>query len=145
MKDIKMSDFFELPMNLGYPIFTLGNDKKNQYKESIYVVTAINAYDDNQERIQQLEKFMSRYMYRTEMRGREPISLVESLLDGSTIDFDEQKKIVELESHAIDMGKMAEDYVDKISTLTHENALLENQLKNAHAEIAELKKKAQGY
>ena len=28
MKDIKMSDFFELPMNLGYPIFTLGNDKK---------------------------------------------------------------------------------------------------------------------
>ena len=50
-----------------------------------------------------------------------------------------------LESHAVDMGKMAEGYVDKISTLTHENAILENQLKNAQAEIAELKKKAQGY
>jgi len=49
---------------------------------------AINAYDENQERIRQLEKFLSRYMYRTEMRGREPISLVEGLLGGSAIDFD---------------------------------------------------------
>jgi len=43
------------------------------------------------------------------------------------------------------MGKMAEGYVNKISTLTHENVLLENQLKNAQEEIAELKKKARGY
>ena len=34
---------------------------------------------------------------------------------------------------------------ERIKTLTHENALLENQLKNAHAEISELKKKAHGY
>lgn len=34
---------------------------------------------------------------------------------------------------------------ERIKTLTHENALLENQLKNAQAEIAELKKKARGY
>ena len=34
---------------------------------------------------------------------------------------------------------------ERIDSLTHESALLENQLKNAQAEIAELKKKAQGY
>ena len=92
-----MSDFFDLPAN-EHDIY---NAPINDYFS--YIITAINAYDDNQERIN------------------------------------------ELESHTIDMGKMAKDYVDKISTLTHENALLENQLKNAHAEIAELKKKAQGY
>lgn len=139
MTDIKMRDEFELPAN-----------EHDIYNAPIngnlsYIITAINAYDDNQERIRQLERFLSRYMYRTEMRGREPIGLVEGLLDGSAIDFDEQKRIVELESHAVEMGKMAEGYVDKISTLTHESALLENQLKNAHAEIAELKKKARGY
>lgn len=56
-----------------------------------------------------------------------------------------QERIAELESHAVDMGKMAKDYVNKISILTHENALLENQLKNATAEISELKKKVRGY
>lgn len=34
---------------------------------------------------------------------------------------------------------------ERIKVLTHEKALLENQLKNALAEIAELKKKARGY
>ncbi len=34
---------------------------------------------------------------------------------------------------------------ERIEILTHENALLENQLNNAIAEIAELKKKARGY
>tara|TARA_R100000951_G_scaffold27557_1_gene23462 strand:- start:1394 stop:1690 length:297 start_codon:yes stop_codon:yes gene_type:complete len=38
-----------------------------------------------------------------------------------------------------------DDNQERIKTLEHENALLENQLKNALAEIAELKKKARGY
>lgn len=38
-----------------------------------------------------------------------------------------------------------DDNQERIKTLTHENALLENQIENALAEIAELKKKARGY
>lgn len=56
-----------------------------------------------------------------------------------------QERMRDLESHAVDIGEMAKNYVSKISNLTHESALLENQLKNAIAEISELKKKAQGY
>ena len=110
MKDIKMSDFFELPMNLGYPMFTLGNDKKNQYKESIYVVTAINAYDGNQERIRQLISCGNEF-----------------------------ECVIEMQRERID--QLEGDF----NIICDENALLENQLKNAQAEIAELKKKAQGY
>ena len=89
MKDIKMSDVFELPLKS----FEYQNQivDKNKIEllfagfhsyEKDALITAINTYDANQERIK---------------------------------------------------------------TLTHENALLENQLKNAIAEIAELKKKARGY
>jgi len=100
MTDIKMSDVFDLPIDC--------HDFENQVAlmspfDAQVAADAINAHDENQERIK------------------------------------------ELESHAVDMGKMAKNYVSKISNLTHENALLENQLNNAIAEIAELKKKARGY
>lgn len=44
-----------------------------------------------------------------------------------------------------DITALQDDNQGRIKALTDENALLENQLKNAHAEIAELKKKARGY
>ena len=43
-------------------------------------------------------------MYRSEMRGNESIGFVENLLKGSSINFDEQKRIVESESPAITAG-----------------------------------------
>ena len=86
MKDIKMSEVFDLPVTSGQIAMGcyLNKDHCDEefYKEADIAAIAINAYDDNQERI---------------------------------------------------------------DSLTHESALLENQLKNAQAEIAELKKKAQGY
>mgnify|MGYP003640523670 CR=1 FL=1 len=82
MTDIKMSEVFEIIMSSDVVKDHFNMNAKEWDKNVMRAITAINAYDDNQERI---------------------------------------------------------------DSLTHESALLENQLKNAQAEIAELKKKAQGY
>lgn len=127
MTDIRMSDDFKIPVNAESLFGTLEKSKAGSIEWILIrtnAVIAINAYDANQERIRQLISCGNEF---------------ECVIDM------QRERIDQLESHAVDMGKMAEGCVDKISTLKHENALLENQLKNAQEEIAELKKKARGY
>lgn len=53
MKSIKMSDVFDLPMNTGE--MYIDSDYEEHHEMESAAVTAINAYDDNQERIKELE------------------------------------------------------------------------------------------
>lgn len=53
MKSIKMSDVFDLPMNTGE--MYIDSDHEEHHEMESAAVTAINAYDDNQERIKELE------------------------------------------------------------------------------------------
>ena len=53
MKSIKMSDVFDLPMNTG-DIY-IDSDHEGHNTMVVASITAINAYDANQERIKELE------------------------------------------------------------------------------------------
>ena len=117
MKNIKMSDVFDLPpksVEYQNQIVDKNNtgllfaDFHNYEKDAL--IAAINAYDENQERIRHL------------------ISCGNEL------------------EHVIDMQRERIDLLEgEFKRICDANALLENQLENAIAEISELKKKARGY
>ena len=96
---IKMDD---ARLALHYKIEVAKRECKSN--EVVELQLIINAYDTSQARIAELEAYLARYMYRVEMRGREPITNIEKLLKGSSIDFDEQKRIVESEAPTITAG-----------------------------------------
>lgn len=75
MNKIKMSDVFELPLEReGDTVFaqdcqtTLQTDYSNSNAFDVLdcAVTAINAYDDNQERIAELEAFLNKFVEASE-------------------------------------------------------------------------------
>ncbi|MGB1299221.1 MAG: hypothetical protein ACPG8A_13140 [Psychrobium sp.] len=126
MTGIKMSDVFDLPMDTEsscgqkflcdkeYRLADFCDDLTYGDKRGAAMAKAaakaINAYDDNQERIRHL------------------ISCGNEL------------------EHVIDMQRERIDLFEgEFKRICDANALLENQLENAIAEISELKKKARGY
>ncbi|MGB1299373.1 MAG: hypothetical protein ACPG8A_13905 [Psychrobium sp.] len=120
MPEIKMSDVFDLPIDC--------HDFENRVAlmcpfDAQIVADAINAHDQNKERIAELE-FAIKAMRNFGRIDMEAVRACYALVDGKAV---------------------ASAPVNKVDTPTSENALLENQLNNATAEISELKKKARGY